>query len=192
VGGAATLTDPEGLPIRTHAFATDHESLVKAMDAEIAFYFPSVTMRREAAIKVGGFREPFKIGEDYDICLRLSDLGRVGNVPDVVLFYRQHMTSTVNSGRARSYAYAKVVRELAKERKTTGTDRLMRGEKIEITFEGLPTVKQNAVETYRRWGWWALNDGHRATARKYALKALAGEPMSGESWRLMACVMRGR
>src|SRR4051794_33212436 len=35
LGGAATFTDPNGLPIKTHAFPTHHADLVKAMLEEI-------------------------------------------------------------------------------------------------------------------------------------------------------------
>jgi glycosyltransferase involved in cell wall biosynthesis len=191
LGGGCTLTDPDGLPIKTHSFPTRHEDLVVAMREEIAFYFPSVTMRTDAARKIGGFRQPLAISEDYDICLRLSEIGRVGNVPDVVLLYRQHMASTANAGRAKTHLYSRLVRELAEERRTTGSDRLMRGEKVVLDFAGLPTAKQTEVETYRRWGWWALQSRNLKTARKYAAKAWRKEPFSKESWRLLVCAARG-
>jgi glycosyltransferase involved in cell wall biosynthesis len=191
LGGACTLTDPDGLPLRTHAFATDHDDLVRAMREEIAFYFPSVTMRRAAAVKAGGFRDPFAIAEDYDLCLRLSEMGRVGNVPEVVLLYRQHMTSTANSGRAKTHAYSRLVRELAEERRSTGSDRLQRGEPVSIQFDPLPSTRRNHAETHRRWAWWALGHGSLHTARKYALRSIREAPFHRESWKLMACALRG-
>jgi glycosyltransferase involved in cell wall biosynthesis len=191
LGGACKLTDPDGLPIRTHAFPTDHDDLVKAMRDEIAFYFPSVTMRREAAIKAGGFREPFAIAEDYDLCLRLSEIGRVGNVPEVVLHYRQHMASTANAGRAKTQAYSRLVRELAQERRTVGTDRLQRGEAVAVQFDILPSRRRNHAETHRRWAWWALGHGYLRTARKYALRSLREAPFHKDSWKLLACALRG-
>ncbi|HUO07673.1 MAG TPA: glycosyltransferase [Phycisphaerae bacterium] len=192
LGGACTLTDPEGLPIRTHAFPTDHEPLVEIMREDIAFYFPSVTMRREAALKVGGFREPLRIGEDYDICLRMSEVGRVGNVPEVVLYYRQHMASTANAGRAKCAAYRGLVKELAAERRWRGTDRLQRGEKVDVDFGAMPGERDVRAETHRRWAWWALAEGHWRTSRKYALRALRDAPLDRKSWKLLACSIRGR
>jgi glycosyltransferase involved in cell wall biosynthesis len=191
LGGACTLTDPDGLPLRTHAFPTNHEDLVQAMREEIAFYFPSVTMRRDAAVKVGGFREPFAIAEDYDLCLRLSEIGRVGNLSEVVLLYRQHMASTANSGRAKTHGYSRLVRELAEERRTTGTDRLQRGEPVALHFDPLPSKRHNHAETHRRWAWWALGHGYLQTARKYALRSIREAPFHRDSWKLMACALRG-
>lgn len=191
IGGAATLTDPEGLPIRTHAFPQDHDAICAIMREEIGCYFNSTTMRRDLAIQLGGFRHPFIISEDYDLCLRLSEIGRVANLPDVVLLYRQHMASTVNRDRPKSHIYSRLVRQLASERRQSGTDRLQRGETIELDFGQLPSHRQNLAETHRRWAWWALNDGHVRTARKYALHALRDAPLERESWKLMACAIRG-
>jgi glycosyltransferase involved in cell wall biosynthesis len=191
IGGAATLTDPEGLPIRTHAFPQDHESICRVMEEEIGCYFNSTTMRRDLAIEAGGFRHPFVISEDYDLCLRLSEIGRVANLPYVVLHYRQHMTSTVNKDRPKSFAYSRLVRELALERRRAGTDRLQRGERVSLEFGEVQAPRRNQTETHRRWAWWALNDGNVRTARKYAFHALRDAPLDRESWRLIACAIRG-
>jgi glycosyltransferase involved in cell wall biosynthesis len=191
IGGAATLTDPEGMPIRTHSFPEDHAAICKIMEEEIGCYFNSTTMRRDLALKLGGFRHPFIISEDYDLCLRMSEIGRVANLPDVVLLYRQHMASTVNKDRPKSFTYSRLVRQLAAERKQQGSDRLQRGEQVELDFGQLPSQRRNLAETHRRWAWWALNDGHLRTARKYALHALRDAPLEKESWKLMACAIRG-
>lgn len=191
VGGGATLTDPTGMPIRTHCFAAEHEDLVAAMRQEIAFYFPAVTMRRKVAMELGGFREPFTIAEDFDLCLRMSEAGRVANVQQVVLFYRQHLASTANSGRPKTFAYSKLARELAEERRVLGQDRLQRGEPVTVQFGDLPSPAENARETHKRWAWWALGSGYLKTARKYALRVLREDPWDLGSWRLAACALRG-
>ena len=45
----------------------------------------------------------------------MAELGRVANVPDVVLFYRQHMASACNSTRSKLAGYAHLARALAEE-----------------------------------------------------------------------------
>jgi glycosyltransferase involved in cell wall biosynthesis len=189
-GGAATLTDPDGLPIKTHAFPTDHESLVQFMRKEIAFYFPSVTIKRQTAVDIGGFRHP-AVSEDFDMCLRLSEVGRVANLPQVLVYYRQHLASAANSIRNKTYILRQVVLDLAEERRTKGSDRLQRGEPLNIDFGPQPTAKQNAATTHERWAWWALHDRHLKTARKYAWTTLRERPLSVASWRLLACAIRG-
>jgi GT2 family glycosyltransferase len=148
-------------------------------------------MKRLAAIKVGSFRDPLAIAEDFDICLRLSEVGRVANLPQVLVYYRQHLASTANAGRGKTYTLSRIVRELAADRRATGSDKLQRGEPLEIHFENLPSVKKNAAETHARWAWWALASGHLGTARKYAWQTLREAPFSVGSWRLLACAIRG-
>lgn len=184
------LTDPMGLPIRVHRFPAAHEEIVRAMEEEIAIGFGASMMKREVALAVGGFRHPFVISEDFDLCLRLSEVGRMANVPEVLLYYRQHMTSTVNAGRPRSYAYSRLARELARERRLYGQDRLQRGEPVELRFDDEPPAV-NQMKTHARWAWWALGEGHLRTARKYAWRTVVGAPWSKDAWRLAFCALRG-
>jgi len=46
-------------------------------------------------------------------------------------------------------------------------------------------------EVHRLWAWWALRAGNIATARKHALKTVTRSPFNLESWRVVACAVRG-
>lgn len=54
---------------------------------------PSVMIRTEAVRKVGGYPSDFPAAEDYALWLRLLSLGKIDNLPDVLLSYRVHGTS---------------------------------------------------------------------------------------------------
>jgi glycosyltransferase involved in cell wall biosynthesis len=192
VGSAWQIIDPEGMPICEVSFPADHAAIVERMQTtDIALNFPTVMMRRAAATAVGGFREPFKIGEDYDLCLRLSERGHVANLPDVLVDYRQHLASTVNARRWQASGYSRLANTLAKERRETGSDRLQRGEVALPEFDPAPTAKQNSCEAWQRWTWQALGAGNVATARKYARLVLRHKPLEFWSWRLAYCAWRG-
>jgi hypothetical protein len=47
-------------------------------------------------------------------------------------------------------------------------------------------------EQYRRWGWAALRSGNLKIARRHAISAIRQAPLSLDTWRLTACVIRGR
>ena len=47
-------------------------------------------------------------------------------------------------------------------------------------------------EQCRRWGWAALRSGNLKVARRHAISAIRQSPMSMDTWRLTACVIRGR
>ena len=52
---------------------------------------PTVMMRRNAALEIGGYRPQFSpAAEDYDLWLRLGERHDLANLPDVLLFYRLH------------------------------------------------------------------------------------------------------
>ena len=54
-------------------------------------YHPTVMMRRNAVLKAGGYRKAFSHAEDYDLWLRMSDLGyAIANLPQPLLNYREH------------------------------------------------------------------------------------------------------
>jgi hypothetical protein len=67
----------------------DHHGIVEAMERRSPICHPSVMMRREAILDVGGYRLPYRHCEDYDLWLRLLDRTRLANLPDRLLLYRR-------------------------------------------------------------------------------------------------------
>jgi glycosyltransferase involved in cell wall biosynthesis len=71
-------------------------------------YHPTIIVKRSAWAGVGGYRI-VRGGEDLDFCLRLSDFGRVANIPEALLHYRLHKESLSIKNAAeiyRGYAFA--------------------------------------------------------------------------------------
>jgi len=69
---------------------------------------PTIIVRRDAWEGVGGYHLA-RNGEDLDFCLRLCDIGRVTNIPDVLYHYRLHRESVSLKKpveRHRGYAFA--------------------------------------------------------------------------------------
>ena len=55
----------------------------------------TVMMKRDAVLKAGGYRTAFTQAQDYDLWLRLSELGYdIANLPQFLLKYRKHGAST--------------------------------------------------------------------------------------------------
>jgi glycosyltransferase involved in cell wall biosynthesis len=67
---------------------TEHEDIVKALPSGNCLYHPSVIMRREEILKLGGYRAEFRNAEDYDLWLRVGRVYRLANVPIPLLRYR--------------------------------------------------------------------------------------------------------
>jgi glycosyltransferase involved in cell wall biosynthesis len=88
-------------------------------------FFPpsSVMMRRESALRVGGFREGLRNGEDLDMWFRLFTQGEIVGVTERLCWYRIH-EKQITQNAVRKILGAK---EARKGILTQHSDRLLRG-----------------------------------------------------------------
>jgi len=97
---------------------------------------PTVMLRREAVLAVGGYR-PQSYVEDYDLWLRLADRFDLANLPEALLDYRLH-DGQFSSARDEKVAVATlVVRAAAAERRAGRPDPLDHGHADRATAAGL-------------------------------------------------------
>ena len=180
VGSDVLYTDPEGDPLMRHYPAQDHETIVSNLlngDGG-AIVHPSVMFRKEGLIATGGYRARYEWIEDLDLFLRLSDAGRLANLPDVHLHYRQHLQSVNHLRRDR----------IAMRMELVNCRRLVLG---------LPPLKCERPESYdyceadfrRHWAYDAAKGGNWTTARKNALNAMRRNPCARANWRCLRYVI---
>lgn len=184
LGTRVRLIDPEGDALRLWSTETEHE----AIDREHmsgrggAITHPSVMIRREALETLGGYRNECNLAEDLDLFLRLAELGRIENLPDVLLEWRMHLSSTGATKREQQRAAASLAVREAHER---------RG----LALSSIPSLKaqpeREEFEILRTWAWWALGAREVRSARKLALKSFRRRPFGREQLRLLACAVRG-
>jgi glycosyltransferase involved in cell wall biosynthesis len=187
LGSRVLWIDAEGAPLfemigieLTHE-KIDHE----LMTAGWPMVHPSVMMRRNVVQAIGGYQPDLVPNEDHDLFLRIAEVGRMANLPEVLLRYRQHGQSVSATQGARRMKTMRAVLESAWDRR-----------KI-TTREGFPAILPDAPDPHpdltrkRNWAWMSLGAGNMPTARKYALAALREAPISFESWKILYCVLRG-
>jgi len=183
VGSRALLIDDEGLPIREMIDQCAHDAIdAEYLNGRMGIVHPSSAIRREAFEKIGGYREEYQHAEDADLFLRLAEIGKLANLPEVLLEYRQHLASIGYSQRSAQRNAAKRAIEDACARRNLPAPPLLPLDQVDA-----PTVS----DVHRKWAWWALGAGNLHTARKHALNALKRQPASFENWRLCAFVLRG-
>jgi glycosyltransferase involved in cell wall biosynthesis len=182
VGSRSLFIDPEGLPIFEVIDKYTHEKIDRAlMTPQIGILHPALMARRSTLIAIGGYRAEFPHAEDLDLLLRLAEIGRLANLSEVLLEYRVHLSSVSHSNiTAQSTAARNAVREAC----------LRRGLLWDPDRHAALAVPETLGELHRKWAWWALGAGNRATARKHAFRALRAEPRNRASWHLMACALR--
>jgi glycosyltransferase involved in cell wall biosynthesis len=185
VGSRSLIIDSSGMPIIESRNELTHDEIDGAHlsgQGGTPMYNSSVMMRREAVIRAGQYRDYAFAAEDLDLFLRLAEIGKLANLPDILLEYRQHLCSISYTFRDGQHTNArKAIRAAWLRRGITGNS--------EISH--LPMNPQTAADAHRKWAWWALSAGNRATARKHAIIALARNPFSLENLRVLACALRG-
>ncbi|SRR5712692_7252542 len=185
VGSAVVLTDPDGWPLRTMGVKQRHEEIDSAhLRGEGGAIVHGAAMFRTDALRaIGGY--VLRIDEDQDLLLRLAEHGQVANLPDVLLYYRQHAKSV---GHQRYRELVRSVRvAVAEARVRRGLPPLEDSEPLALETSAAPNKT-----LHKKWAWWALSAGYPKSARKHALLALREAPLSLESWRVAYCALRGR
>jgi len=90
VGGAKEWIDARGKCLFTNGDPTEDAEIRGALSRRCAFCQPTTLIRREAFLRVGGYRPAFAPAEDYDLWLRIAEHFQLANLKDVVLKYRVH------------------------------------------------------------------------------------------------------
>src|SRR5271165_1464055 len=90
VGTQAIRIDPDGSPIDSWWVPISHDEIDgRHMQGHTGrIIHPSVMMRKIALSQVGGYRFGFQWVEDYDLFLRLAEVGHLANLPEMLLQYR--------------------------------------------------------------------------------------------------------
>jgi glycosyltransferase involved in cell wall biosynthesis len=145
-----------------------------------AICHPAAMMRADAVRKVGGYDPYFKTTQDLDLWLRLGEVGKLGNVPEVVLKFRQHGASISETRREEQRRFGREACERAWQR------RGLSGMRFEAEEPWRPGADRSSRHRYAlRYGWWAFNSGERRTAASYGWRAIRIAPWKVDGWRLL-------
>jgi glycosyltransferase involved in cell wall biosynthesis len=191
LGSRVMLMDPFGSPVCVSGQKLDHDEIEQELlgyGGGWALVQSAIMARVDVVRQIGGYRgEDHNLAEDHDLFVRLAEVGKVANLQEPLVWYRRHHTSLTHT----LYQAKKQKHMQVKEWILKGAYE-RRGLKApeKWTFDRWePTPRQ---EQSRQWGWAALRNGNIAIARRHAKDALRHSPLSLQSWKLMACALRGR
>lgn len=183
VGSNVNVVDPDGFPLGVEEYPRNDAAIRLDQLRGTGFRFPSTMQRRSIALAAGGFRQPFRIGEDLDFLLRVAERGRVANLPDLLYVYRQHLQSTCTAMGTYWPRYRSVILALAEERRESGSDRLQRGHEI-LLPQCNPVDAQKLVPVVLvNWARDSLAAGYRRRAFRYILSSIKMAPLQWAAWR---------
>jgi glycosyltransferase involved in cell wall biosynthesis len=184
LGSRVLLVEPYGTPM----YITDHETEHEKIDDQLmrgvgwAVVHPAAMMRAAAVRQAGGYRADRVPIEDLDLFLRLTEIGKAANLPEVLLHYRQHLDST---------NHKRFHEQEAKKRVCVADAYARRGATLPDGWTPPPRHKLTTQAELSQWAWVALKHQHLSAARRHAWSLMRMQPFAVSSWRLMYCTLRG-
>jgi glycosyltransferase involved in cell wall biosynthesis len=188
LGARVLMMDQEGMPLYVMPDVVfGHEKIDAALlDGGWPIIQGVCMFRKGAVVSAGGYRKHLSLHEDHDLFTRLAEIGKLENLPDVLLHYRRHFSSiTFRETASSRKVVAGVLRE-ARERRGAAAA-------TELPAPSAPgATEMDLVTRCRHWAWMSLKAHFVPTARKYAWAGFRAAPLSADSWKLMYCALRGR
>jgi glycosyltransferase involved in cell wall biosynthesis len=178
LGTRVMLVDPYGSPLWEIDIRTEHD----AIEDELlrangwAIFHPSIMMRRDPVLDLGGYRQEYQWSEDIDLFLRIAEIGRLANLPQTLLHYRQHLASV---NRMKTQEQVRTNQRLLAE----AFRRRGRQWPPDLTVQPPPLL--NRYDQFHAWGRRALINRNYRVARHHALAAVRERPFQRASWSLM-------
>ncbi|MDA9119722.1 glycosyltransferase [Opitutales bacterium] len=96
-GSSITLIDTQGQIMRQIKYPVTTDKVRKQMMKGSKLAHPAVMMRRAVVLRVGAYREVCRPADDYDLWLRLLEVGEIDNLQEPLLYHRQHDNKMSNT-----------------------------------------------------------------------------------------------
>lgn len=185
VGASAEYIDDFGGVLGVQRVRTDPDEVGNRLLFGTQFIHSSILARRGALVEVKGYTadERVKGARDYDLFLRLSEVGKVANLPDVLVSYRLH-SQQMSSRILHNRKSAENCRILAHYRRSLagagGFARLrFRAARWWASSRGVSgTLGRDLQESAA----WYRRLGQLAMARRCAVLAMLYAPLSPATW----------
>ncbi len=147
-----------------------------------AIIHPTAMIRKDILMKVGGYREEAQFTEDLDLYHRLSRVGEMANLDEVLFKYRIHFNS-VNATRfmTRQKTFLWVMKEAYTARGMVFN---------ENTINSKLNEPQSRSNNHRDWAITSFEFGSRLVPLKHALVACAIDPLHEYSWKCLSYVVK--
>ncbi len=135
---------------------------------------------------MGGYDPSYTSAVDVELWLRLAEIGRLANQPEVLQRYRFYGGSVSGVHREQQIRLCERATRAAAER---------RG--IAPRWEEKPAWREGSGRAARqrcriRRGWWAYLAGEHVTAAAYARRCLLTHPHDRSAWSLLQASFRAR
>lgn len=130
LGTAVEWMTQAGQIFRVENFPGGDAELREALRRENPFRHPTILMRKETVVAVRGYRQLFDESEDYDLWLRMAEVGQVASLDEPLVKYRIHPKQASASNAKRQIECLLAARAAAALRARGATDPLWNADRI--------------------------------------------------------------
>ena len=90
IGSACRVLDRDGKLLGYRSPPTQSDHIRRTLVRGNCMIHPTMMLRRDPVLRLGGYRSPFRFCEDFDLWLRLSEHYDLINLPEALLDDREH------------------------------------------------------------------------------------------------------
>jgi glycosyltransferase involved in cell wall biosynthesis len=186
VGSQAYLIDPQGWVLGKTHYPLKHSkiesNLLMRGEMPVTFTHSAMLMHRDAVRDVGNYRLDFGPGEDRDLLIRLSEVGRLANLPVPLVKYRLHSCGWYNVKERKSTTLQAV--QDAYERRSENLSEDVKT-KINKYYKSMSKPSKSKFFIYIDWSKKAMLIGNTKAALYYLGASVIEHPFSVETLRLI-------
>lgn len=192
LGSSFHVISESGDEIHTIQLTTANDELQRELMRRNCFCHGAAMFRRGCIEAVGGYREEFPASQDYDLWLRIAEKYHVANIESPLYRWRINPKSVSVQRLSVQMEGMYLAQELARERRTTGKDRLEHLESSEVKrelasrFSAARHGKRRVLAQNRYC--WAKNLfewGDYESSKRLAMDSLALFPFRYQGWLLL-------
>jgi len=122
LGTSYHMIDGQDRILDTALLPTTNSELQSRLEYGTIFLHGTIMIRRTALEKIGGYRDYFRVSQDYDLFLRLAECGEIANLAPPLYLFRFHGASISRNKRELQLACRGLAWDLAEQRRTTGQE----------------------------------------------------------------------
>ena len=181
LGSSAWIIDSDGAVVDLISPPTDHPGIERELlrGNGGAILHPAAMFRREVFDRIGGYDPAMCAAEDVDLYFRLMAEGRLANLPEPLIRYRQHTKSINFTARAKQKRLVSRILYREAGRRHLSPD--------EQTIAPAP-ADLGIADLHRQWACTSCRYGRPSTALKHAFLGLCISPTEHRSWSVLRYV----
>ncbi len=181
VGSWVGVIDEDGGYIAERRFAMEHRQITASLLVGLTpFSHPTTVVRREVLLAVHGYDVDRHPSDDFDLWLRLSEIGKLANLPEALLLYRRHADAVGIRERKEQLAMSQAIVNEARKRRSLSP----------LRPRFLSPGTNDAARYHFECARFALLSGPRRAALYHAWASITFDPRWPEPYAaLLACAV---